>query len=131
MDSRRSIAFVVAHPDDVAFSFGGTAWLLHEQYKLHVLCASKGERGYAWKGQGMAPPSAEVAAQDFPQLRVDVVDTQTVAGNLASLVLLALSGYDSADDLNCSLRAGFDHHLVKPVDPEHLERLISQGVRAA
>ena len=33
--------------------------------------------------------SAEVAAQDFPNLKVHVVDTQTVAGNLASLVLLA------------------------------------------
>lgn len=63
MDSRRTIAFVVAHPDDVAFSFGGTAWLLHEQYKIHVLCASKGERGYTWKGQGMTPPSMEVGAQ--------------------------------------------------------------------
>jgi DegV family protein with EDD domain len=35
--------------------------------------------------------SAEVAAQDFPNLRVTVVDTQTIAGNLASLVLLAHS----------------------------------------
>ncbi len=33
--------------------------------------------------------SAEVAAQDFPKLKVHVVDTQTIAGNLASLVLLA------------------------------------------
>ena len=33
--------------------------------------------------------SAEVAAQDFPSLKVAVVDTQTIAGNLASLVLLA------------------------------------------
>jgi DegV family protein with EDD domain len=33
--------------------------------------------------------SAEVAAQDFPKLNVQVVDTQTIAGNLASLVLLA------------------------------------------
>ncbi len=33
--------------------------------------------------------SAEVAAQDFPNLNVHVVDTQTIAGNLASLVLLA------------------------------------------
>ena len=33
--------------------------------------------------------SAEVAAQDFPKLKVRVVDTQTIAGNLASLVLLA------------------------------------------
>jgi DegV family protein with EDD domain len=33
--------------------------------------------------------SAETAAQDFPTLRVQVVDTLTLAGNLASLVLLA------------------------------------------
>ena len=33
--------------------------------------------------------SAEVAAQDFPKLKVHVVDTQTIAGNLASLVLVA------------------------------------------
>jgi DegV family protein with EDD domain len=33
--------------------------------------------------------SAEVAAQDFLKLKVHVVDTQTIAGNLASLVLLA------------------------------------------
>ncbi len=33
--------------------------------------------------------SAEVAAQDFPRLKVHVVDTQTIAGNLASLVLVA------------------------------------------
>jgi len=33
--------------------------------------------------------SAEVAAQDFPKLDVRIVDSQTVAGNLASLVLMA------------------------------------------
>lgn len=33
--------------------------------------------------------SAEVAAQDFPQLKFHVVDTLTIAGNLGSLVLLA------------------------------------------
>jgi DegV family protein with EDD domain len=33
--------------------------------------------------------SAEVAVQDFPNLKVHVVDSQTIAGNLASLVLLA------------------------------------------
>jgi DegV family protein with EDD domain len=33
--------------------------------------------------------SAKVAAQDYPELKVAVVDTQTIAGNLASLVLLA------------------------------------------
>ena len=33
--------------------------------------------------------SAEVAAHDFPRLRIRVVDTKTIAGNLGSLVLLA------------------------------------------
>jgi DegV family protein with EDD domain len=33
--------------------------------------------------------SAEVAAQDFPGLKVHVVDTQSIAGNLGSLVLMA------------------------------------------
>jgi fatty acid kinase fatty acid binding subunit len=33
--------------------------------------------------------SAQVAAQDFPELKVHVVDSLTVAGNLATLVLLA------------------------------------------
>jgi LmbE family N-acetylglucosaminyl deacetylase len=59
-----SIVFVVAHPDDVAFSFGGTAWLLKDNYTLHVLCASKGERGYDsdWHGEGLKPPNQDVAA---------------------------------------------------------------------
>ena len=41
----RSILFVVAHPDDVAGGMGGTALLLKDKYDLHVICATKGERG--------------------------------------------------------------------------------------
>jgi LmbE family N-acetylglucosaminyl deacetylase len=61
-NARPNVVFVVGHPDDVALSFGGTAWLLKDLYKLHVLCASKGERGYHYDGAGLAPPSQEVGA---------------------------------------------------------------------
>ncbi len=61
-DSRPNIVFVVGHPDDVPLSFGGTAWLLKDLYRLHVLCASKGERGYHYEGEGRTPPSEEVGA---------------------------------------------------------------------
>ena len=44
-----AIVFVVAHPDDVAHSMGATACLLGRKYRLHVLCASKGERGMEGK----------------------------------------------------------------------------------
>ena len=47
------------------------------------------------------------------------------------MLLLALTGYDSPDDAKRSSEHGFDYHLVKPVNPEHLARLISQGAGAA
>lgn len=41
----KNIVFVVAHPDDAANGVGGTALLLRDKYKLHVLCATRGEKG--------------------------------------------------------------------------------------
>jgi CheY-like chemotaxis protein len=43
---------------------------------------------------------------------------QTDAGR--SMILLALSGYGQPDDARLSREAGFDAHLVKPVDPDAL-----------
>jgi PAS domain S-box-containing protein len=41
--------------------------------------------------------------------------------------LLALTGYGHEDDRRRALEAGFDHHLVKPADPEELQRLLAAG----
>jgi DNA-binding response OmpR family regulator len=41
------------------------------------------------------------------------------------MVLIALTGWGQPDDRNRSLAAGFDHHVVKPVDPSLLERLLA------
>jgi LmbE family N-acetylglucosaminyl deacetylase len=57
-----NIAIIVTHPDDWAAGVGGTALLLKDRYRFHVLCMSKGERGYRWDGEGRTPPSAELAA---------------------------------------------------------------------
>lgn len=43
--NRKNIVLMAAHPDDIAMSMGGTAWLLKDRYQLHVICLSKGERG--------------------------------------------------------------------------------------
>jgi signal transduction histidine kinase/ActR/RegA family two-component response regulator len=40
------------------------------------------------------------------------------------VVLVALTGWGQDEDKRRSREAGFDHHLTKPPDPEHLERLI-------
>jgi CheY-like chemotaxis protein len=47
------------------------------------------------------------------------------------MLLVALSGYDSPDAARGSSDDGFDYHLVKPVNPELLARLIGEGVAAA
>ena len=46
------------------------------------------------------------------------------------MLLIALTGWGQPDDRNRSLSAGFDHHLVKPVDPSMLERLLALPSRA-
>ena len=43
-----------------------------------------------------------------------------------SALLIALSGYGQAEDRRRSNEAGFDYHLVKPADIEHLNALISR-----
>lgn len=40
--------------------------------------------------------------------------------------LIALSGYGSDEDLERSHEAGFDHHLVKPVDLDRLRNLLAE-----
>jgi CheY-like chemotaxis protein len=46
------------------------------------------------------------------------------------MLLLALTGYDSPGDAHRSSEHGFDYHLVKPVDPDQLARLLSEGADA-
>lgn len=47
---------------------------------------------------------------------------------LAHLTLIALTGYGCDDDRRAALDAGFDRHLVKPIDPDLLEQLIASCV---
>ncbi len=42
-----------------------------------------------------------------------------------NVMLVALTGWGQEDDKRRSLEAGFDFHMVKPVDPAALEKLLS------
>lgn len=44
-------------------------------------------------------------------------------------VAIVLSGFDSADDIERTLQAGFDAHLAKPTPLEVLREVISEGLR--
>jgi CheY-like chemotaxis protein len=47
------------------------------------------------------------------------------------LLLIALTGYGRDDDRRLSAAAGFDHHLVKPVDFLTVESLLASVTEAA
>ena len=44
-----------------------------------------------------------------------------------AMLLLALTGYSLPSDRQRSTEAGFDYHLVKPVDPYDLARLLDEN----
>jgi CheY-like chemotaxis protein len=50
--------------------------------------------------------------------------------DLAQTVLVAMTGYGQAEDKKQTLQAGFTRHLVKPVEPDVLQKLLSD-LRAA
>ncbi len=54
----------------------------------------------------------------------DVARTLRSESDLAPLTLVALTGYGRDEDRERVMAAGFDHHVVKPVDPAVLEAII-------
>jgi PAS domain S-box-containing protein len=83
-----------------------------------------------------APTALRLAAEFRPDVAVvdiglPVMDGYELAAHLrripglASLRLIALTGYSQDSDRQKSRAAGFDHHLVKPIDIEALEKVMA------
>lgn len=82
----------------------------------------------------------QVAGEFRPQvvlmdIGMPVLNGYEAAGRLRSLpwgreiLLVALTGWGQAEDRKRSQEAGFDQHLVKPVDPQVLQRLLEEAAR--
>ncbi len=63
MNRKENVIFVTGHPDDVAFSMGGTAALLKDKYNLYIICLSSGGKGYKWDGKGIPPENQKLIEQ--------------------------------------------------------------------
>ena len=48
----------------------------------------------------------------------------------ASTLLVAITGYGQPEDLERSRRAGFDRHIVKPIDPSLLTQMLAEHCRS-
>lgn len=68
----------------------------------------------------------------FIDVAMPGMDGHEVAGRIRSAhangpVLVALTGFGQEEDRHRALRAGFDHHLIKPTTLEALHRLLAQA----
>jgi CheY-like chemotaxis protein len=58
----------------------------------------------------------------------DLAPALRASPELEGARLVALSGYDGEDDRRRSRAAGFDHHWVKPLDPDALATLLQDSM---
>jgi CheY-like chemotaxis protein len=55
----------------------------------------------------------------------DVAQRLRQRPGLENLLLVAMTGWGQEEDRRRSQQSGFDHHLVKPADPEALRHLLA------
>lgn len=58
-DTLENILIIACHPDDWELGMAGTAYLLKDHYRIHIIVASDGELGNTWNTTGK--PDPEVA----------------------------------------------------------------------
>jgi len=46
------------------------------------------------------------------------------------ILLLAITGWGQKEDIERALKAGFDFHMTKPADPEHVENLLAEYLQS-
>ena len=80
-------------------------------------------------------PGAVTAAREYkpevvlldiglPGMDGFAVATELRKEGLGGRMLVALTGYGEQQDKDRAQKAGFDHHLTKPIDPDTLQKLL-------
>ena len=102
-----------------------------------MLAAALSAKGYDTRVALDAPVALRIAADFRPDVALldiglPVMDGYELAARLRELPelngvkLIALTGYGQESDRRKSREAGFDHHLVKPVDLLILESVLAE-----
>src|SRR5690606_26029537 len=111
----RALRIVVAD-DNVDFAWSLSMLLESIGHEVHVVHDGIGAL------QAIRAHSPDIAIVDIgmPRMNGYEVARRVRADPVAPIVLVALTGWGQASDREAASRAGFDHHLVKPVAPEDL-----------
>jgi signal transduction histidine kinase len=108
--------------DDNADSATSLAWLLtHQGYVVET--AFDGEEGL--KAAQAFKPDILLLDIGLPKINGYDLARQLRAEGFSSSLLVAVSGYARESDIQESRSAGFDLHLAKPVDIDHLLEVLA------
>jgi two-component system, sensor histidine kinase len=86
-------------------------------------------------GAGLSMAMSERPDVAIVDIALPGIDGYEVARRLRAhpgtrdIVLIALTGYGYEEDLRCAIEAGFDLHLVKPVESGRLADVVAQARR--
>jgi CheY-like chemotaxis protein len=96
--------------------------------------------GHHVDAAGTGPRALELAQENHPEIAlIDIglpeVDGYEVARRMRAFgprcpYLIALTGYGQPDDVKRARDAGFDAHLLKPIDPDALASVLNAIGRA-
>jgi CheY-like chemotaxis protein len=97
--------------------------------------------GYAVMVENDSLRAREVALRERPEVGLLDIGLPEMDGNELArrlrldartrpMLLVAVTGYGQEQDRRAALEAGFDHHMVKPVDLDRLAAILA-GVKSA
>ena len=123
-----------ASPSNVAG--GGLRVLLVEDHEdtRRIFELILKQKGHSVESAGTAEAALKLAGcQEFDLVISDLglpdssgTELMTILRERHSLRGVALSGYGMEEDIRKSKSAGFDRHLVKPVDPAKIDQLLAE-----
>jgi signal transduction histidine kinase/ActR/RegA family two-component response regulator len=122
-DERRGCARVILVEDNVDAAESLQALLEVLGHRVRV--AGNGPRALAMAEAD--PPNVMLVDIGLPGMDgYEVARRARADARLRHVILVALTGYGREEDRERARDAGFDHHLVKPVDPSALHDLVLQ-----
>jgi CheY-like chemotaxis protein len=91
----------------------------------------KAARSCAEADERLAEGGVDALVSDYSLADGTAVDWLQRIGDRRPKVALLLTGYGDAEARAASKAAGFDAHLLKPIAPAELERLLRNALDAA
>jgi DNA-binding NtrC family response regulator len=114
------ILLVENHPDTVKYLS------MYLEQSGHVV---QGARSLEQATRALASSEFDVLLSDIALADGTGWELLTSLERRGFLYPIAMSGYGTTADANRSKAAGYRHHLVKPIDPDDLDRLLENARR--